>query len=242
MDNATVKASKTFYKTTSPSDTIFNKTDASTSDEQFEKLTRELNIQYRACIVSLVYLLSTRVDLSFSVNNLAKFSSNPDKVHFEGLVNILRYIMENKTLVLKYYADMNDAPVSDLLRQASIKTDNKLMAFSDYSWQDCPDTGRSTGAYIIFYQGGKIDHATHVPGPFSQSSVESEYNAACTSGMDLAHSRMLINELLNKDPDIVTQEAHLIVLDSKYAMCMDNNGKDTKTNTHCKENAFCKEW
>ena len=30
---------------------------------------------------------------------------------------------------MKCYADMNDVPVSDLLRQASIKTDNQLMAF-----------------------------------------------------------------------------------------------------------------
>ena len=93
---------------------------------------------------------------------------------------------------LKYYADLNDAPVTDLLRQASIKTDNHLMNFSDSSWQDCPDTGRSTGAYIIFYQGGSIDHGTHVPGPFAQSSAESEYNSACTAGMALAHFRMLI--------------------------------------------------
>ena len=33
------------------------------------------------------------------------------------------------------------------------------------SCQDCPDTGRSTGAYFIFYQGGPIYHCTHVPGP-----------------------------------------------------------------------------
>ena len=52
------------------------------------------------------------------------------------------------------------------------------MAFSDSSWQDFPDTGRSTGAYIILYQGGPIDHGTHVPGPVAQSSAESEYNAA----------------------------------------------------------------
>ena len=45
------------------------------------------------------------------------------------------------------------------------------MAFSDSSWQDCPDTGRSTGAYIIFYQGGPNDHCTHIPGPVAQSSV-----------------------------------------------------------------------
>ena len=47
------------------------------------------------------------------------------------------------------------------------------MDFSDSSWQDCPDTGRSTGAYIIFYQGGIIDHVTHVPVPVAQSSAES---------------------------------------------------------------------
>ena len=75
---------------------------------------------------------------------------------------------------LKYYADMNDAPVTNLLRQASIKTENNFMAFSDSSWQDCPDTGRSTGVYIIFYQVGPIDHGTHVTGPFAQSSTEIE--------------------------------------------------------------------
>ena len=126
----------------------------------------------------MIDLLSTRVDLSFAVHKLATFSANPGKVHFEGLVHLLRYIRDNKTLVLKYYDDLNDAPVTDLLRQANIKTKNHLMAFSDSSWQDCPDTGRRTGAYIIFYQGGPIDHGTHVPGPVAQYSAESEYNAA----------------------------------------------------------------
>ena len=70
--------------------------------------------------------------------------------------------------------------------------------FSDSSWQDCPDTGRSTGAYNIFYQGGSIDHGTHVQGLISQSIAESEYNAECTTGMALAYFRMLIYELLNQ--------------------------------------------
>ena len=106
---------------------------------------------------------------------------------------------------LKYYADLNDAPVTDLLRQTNIKTQNHLMAFPDSSWQYCLDTGRSTGKYIIFYQSGTIDHGTHVPGPVSQSSAESEYNAACNAGMALAHFRMLIHELLNKDTDIAPE-------------------------------------
>ena len=61
--------------------------------------------------------------------------------------------------------------VSTLLRQANIKTKNPLMDFSDSSWQDFPDTVRSTGEYIIFYQGGPIDYGTHVPGPVAQSSA-----------------------------------------------------------------------
>ena len=79
---------------------IFTKEDIYTSDEQVEKLTREFNIHYRDYIGSLIYLLSKRVDLSFAVHKLAKFSANPSKVHFEGLVHLLRYIKDNKTLGL----------------------------------------------------------------------------------------------------------------------------------------------
>ena len=50
--------------------------------------------------------------------------------------------------------------------------------------------------------------------------------------MALAHFRMLIHELLNKDPDIVPEEAPLVVLDNKSAMCMANNVKDTKHTRH----------
>ena len=63
--------------------------------------------------------------------------------------------------------------------------------------------------------------------------------------MALAHFRMLIHEylnkdpyivpyfmvlnheFLNKDPDIVPQEIPLIILDSKYDMCMAKSSKDT---------------
>ena len=50
--------------------------------------------------------------------------------------------------------------------------------------------------------------------------------------MALAHSRMLVHELLNEDPDMVPKEAPLIALDSKYAMCMAKNGRDTKHTRH----------
>ena len=82
------------------------------------------------------------------------------------------------------------------------------------------------------YKGGPIDHVTHVQGPVSQYSAESEYDSACIAGMDLAHFRMVIHEFLNKDPDIVPEEASLIILDSNSAKCMANKGKYTKRTRH----------
>ena len=86
LDTATVKVSNKFYKTTLPADIIFTKEDVCTSDEQVEKLTREYNIHYRACIGSLIYLLCTILNLSVEVQKFTKFSENPCKVQFEGLI------------------------------------------------------------------------------------------------------------------------------------------------------------
>ena len=46
-------------------------------------------------------------------------------------------------MVLKYYAFMEDAHLSDLSIQVNIKAENKLMVLSDYIWQDFSDTLRS---------------------------------------------------------------------------------------------------
>ena len=72
---ATFKTSTNYYETTLPSGITFAKVEASTSDKRFERLTRELNIHYRACIGSFIYLLYTRVYFSFEVHKLAKFLS-----------------------------------------------------------------------------------------------------------------------------------------------------------------------
>ena len=72
---------------------------------------------------------------------------------------------------LNYYSDTKDRLLSDLFRQANIKTENQLMIFYDSSWQDFPDTVIITGAYIIFYKGGPIDHGTYVTIPIYQPSA-----------------------------------------------------------------------
>ena len=120
-----------------------------------EVLSREYNINYRSCTGSLIYLFS-----------------NHSKVQFEGLLNLLRYIKDNNNLGLEYYSKIEDAHLSNVLRQDKNNTENQLMVFSDSRWQYFPYTGRSIGTYIVFYQGGPIDHCTYVTGPVAQSSSE----------------------------------------------------------------------
>ena len=131
LDTATIKENPILHKSTFPSDMLFTKEDASTSDKKVEALYIDYNIHYRYFLGSLIYILSIIVCLCFAVHKLVKFSSNPGKVHFEVLVHLLRYIRDNNNLVLKYCSKIYDAPLSDLLIQASIKPDKQLMVFSD---------------------------------------------------------------------------------------------------------------
>ena len=87
---------------------------------------------------SLIYLLPTIADFCFSVHNLEMFLSNPGKVNFEGLVQLLRYIRDNKNLGLKYYSKIEGAPLSDLLIHASINTDIQLMVLPDSICKNFP--------------------------------------------------------------------------------------------------------
>ena len=50
--------------------------------------------------------------------------------------------------------------------------------------------------------------------------------------MALAHFRVINNELLKKYPDVVPEQQPPIILDSKPAVCMSNNGNETHHTRH----------
>ena len=84
---------------------ISTKEDSSTSDEQVEVLSTEYKITTELlCDNLFIIFLSTMVDLGFEVHKLVTFSSNTGKVHFEGLLDLLKYIWDANNLGLKYYA------------------------------------------------------------------------------------------------------------------------------------------
>ena len=118
--------------------------------------------------------------------------------------------------------------------KAGEKNIPNLFGMHDSSWQDCTDTGRSTGLYIIFSQGGTVDYSTYVPCPVAMSSAEAECNAGAVAGMAMSHIRMLFNELEGHEADIIRNGPLTMFCDSASAIAIVNSDKDIKSLRHCK--------
>jgi len=63
-----------------------------------------------------------------------------------------------------------------------------IITFSDSSWQDDRDMGRSTGSYTTFVQGGLLDYAVFFPDPILISSGKAEYNTYVVVCMSSLHN------------------------------------------------------
>ena len=109
----------------------------------------------------------------------------------------------------------------------------------DTSWQDCPDTGRSTTGYLIFYRGGVIEANSGLQIPVAMSSCEAKVMACCSGCMAAAHIHMLLYDMkyLGTKKYENTQLAlpnppTVICVDNKAACKMTLNDKLTKHTRH----------
>ncbi len=98
-------------------------------------------------------------------------------------------------LGIRFYSDLEQAPLIQTLNNENIQQIHRLFRFSDSSWNDDIDHGQSTGCFIIKYMGGIIDHSSNLPGLVALSSAEAKYNEGCIPFMAGSHLRMLVAEL-----------------------------------------------
>jgi hypothetical protein len=94
----------------------------------------------------------------------------------EASFHLLRYLRDNIYLGLKFYSYINMSPITRLLSSNGISLDNPLIRFSDSSWNDDIDTGRSTGCFMIICMGDAVKHRCNISDPEASSSAEAEYN------------------------------------------------------------------
>ncbi len=124
--------------------------DNSTTEEEARTLSMEYNIDFATCVGSLIYLALTKTDIIlYAVIKLAKITRNPGRKHFEAIIHLLRYLMDNPNLGVTFYSDERRSPIYQSLMENNITPEGPLFAFSDLSWNDDIDTGRSTECYLI---------------------------------------------------------------------------------------------
>jgi len=95
---------------------------------QFEDATK-----YRQLIGSLIYLTTTRIDISFMIGILSWFMHKLYEGHWSTTKRVLRYLKENQGFGLKYYK------VGYF----------KLIGYSDLDFDGDKERGVSTSGYIM---------------------------------------------------------------------------------------------
>ena len=138
----------------------------------------------------------------------------------------------------KFYSHIKESPVYDIpTKQETIKSE--LVVFTDASWQDCPDTGRSTTGCLIFYRGGVVEANSMLQVPIAMSSCEAEAMAACSGCMAAAHLHMLLCDMkylgtkhYNNAQLALPNPPTIIMVDNQAACRMSMNDKLTKHTRH----------
>ena len=132
---------------------------------------------------------------------------------------------------LRYYSNEKESPIYKRLQEfTTADLSCPLKLFTDSSWQDCPDDGRSTGCYLLYFKGGIINGGSFVPTPVALSSAEAEYNALSHAFQAVVNSRQAVHEVYGNHPD--TPLSIPFFCDSESAIAMGSSLKYTKRTMH----------
>jgi hypothetical protein len=66
----------------------------------------DLNL-YKKLIRKLIYLSLTCPDITFTVNHLSQFATKPYEAHFQGIIQVLRYLKSNPGQGIIFSRDKN---------------------------------------------------------------------------------------------------------------------------------------
>jgi len=146
------------------------------------------------------------------------------------MIHLLRYLRDLSHIGVRFYSDYLNAPMTKALIAENISITKPFFGFSDSSWNNDVDHGRSTGCFIIPYMGGVVDHSSNLPEPVALSFAEAEHNIGRIAFMAASHLRMFLAELEGIEESELPPTT--MYFDSKSAIAMGENYKDTKHTRH----------
>jgi hypothetical protein len=134
---------------------------------------------YRQLVGSLNYLIITRPDISFVVQQVSQFMQTPRHLHLAVVRRIIRYLRGSPGRGLFFLAG---SPLS-------------LVAYSDVDWAGCLDTRWSVIGWCMFLGNSLISWKSKKQARVSKSSIESEYQAMFAACSEILWLHGLLAEL-----------------------------------------------
>lgn len=134
---------------------------------------------FRSLIGSLLYAnICTRPDISFTLSTLASHNSDPRLMHWNALVDLLRYLRDSQENKIVYG------------KLSTTETKNVLSVYADADFAMDTVGRKSRTGYVIFLNGGAIAWNSSLQSTVAQSTSEAELYAmveAVNSAMQLKH-------------------------------------------------------
>ncbi|KAL8153362.1 hypothetical protein V2J09_011122 [Rumex salicifolius] len=134
--------------------------------------------QYRRLVDRLLYLSLTRPDLSYAVQHLSQFVSQPRLPHFQAAIHVLRYLKGSMHKGLFYPVQPSLKMTEDLV---SLQGDHLLGTVSSWANPWCPGKQRN-----------------------KPQLVEAEYRSMATTTSEIVWMSYLLNDLHNEVPLPIT--------------------------------------
>lgn len=182
----------------------------------------DINI-YQKQIGSLLYLaLKTRPDITFAVNNCARYMSNPNKDHFNALNKIWKYLLFYPKLGLIY----------------NCQGDNLILkGYCDSDWGNDLDLRRSTSGYLFSLSSdiginNPLSWNSQLQKTIALSSCEAEYMALKEATKEAIYLHNTF-EYLNINLNLLYQPTiPKILVDSSSAKKLAENPEFHKRSKH----------
>jgi hypothetical protein len=124
---------------------------------------------YRSIVGALQYLIFTRPDIAYVVQQICLHMHDPREPHLTAMKRILRHLCG--TLNFR------------LLRRSST---TELRVYTDVDWAGCPDTRRSTSGYAVFLGDNLVSWSSKRQPVVSRSSAEAEYHVVANGVAEAA--------------------------------------------------------
>jgi hypothetical protein len=143
-------------------------------------------LKYQSMVGGLLYAANiTRIDVSYIVGQLCRYTSKPSKHHMQAAQRVIRYLYQTKSFCLIFGRNKQDKL--------------QLIAYSDSDWAGDKATAKSTSGVIIKFNGDVISWISKRQKIVAQSTAEAEYIALAEAAKDALWYRSILGEIMGKN-------------------------------------------